>query len=102
MIPTISDIHTSVWATRGWTYQEALLARRRLYFTDRQVYFESGEQVESEFSTRAPVLTPSVPTRIHSQTDSAPFGDIYRCIEVYSRRQLSYPGDALNALLADR
>jgi hypothetical protein len=99
MIPTVSDIHTSVWATRGWTYQEALLARRRLYFTDRQVYFEADEMVKSEFSTRAPVLTPSVHARIHSQAETALFGDIYRCIEAYSRRQLSYPADALNALV---
>jgi Heterokaryon incompatibility protein (HET) len=32
-------IRNSCWATRGWTYQEALLSRRRLVFTDHQVYF---------------------------------------------------------------
>jgi hypothetical protein len=34
------DIHTSKWATRGWTYQEAVLSSRRLVFTPQQVYFE--------------------------------------------------------------
>ena len=28
------------WLTRGWTYQEAVLSRRRLVFTLNQVYFE--------------------------------------------------------------
>ncbi|KAH6666539.1 heterokaryon incompatibility protein-domain-containing protein, partial [Plectosphaerella plurivora] len=33
-------IRSSVWDTRGWTYQEAVLSRRRLVFTDQQVYYE--------------------------------------------------------------
>lgn len=33
-------IHTSKWASRGWTYQEAALSTRRLVFTHEQVYFE--------------------------------------------------------------
>ncbi|PHH63626.1 hypothetical protein CDD81_5607 [Ophiocordyceps australis] len=34
------SIQQSAWATRGWTYQEALLARRRLIFTCQQMYWE--------------------------------------------------------------
>lgn len=34
------DIQDSVWYTRGWTYQEGLLARRRLIFTGQQMYWE--------------------------------------------------------------
>ncbi|KAH7019581.1 heterokaryon incompatibility protein-domain-containing protein [Ilyonectria destructans] len=33
-------IRSSTWSTRGWTFQEAVLSRRRLAFTDEQVYFE--------------------------------------------------------------
>lgn len=33
-------IKSSHWSTRGWTFQEALLSRRRLVFTEDQVYFE--------------------------------------------------------------
>jgi hypothetical protein len=33
-------ILSSAWATRGWTYEEAFLSRRRLVFLDDQVYYE--------------------------------------------------------------
>ncbi|RSL95578.1 hypothetical protein CEP52_011984 [Fusarium oligoseptatum] len=33
-------IKNSAWYQRGWTYQEGLLARRRLIFTDQQMYWE--------------------------------------------------------------
>ncbi|PSN75074.1 HET-domain-containing protein, partial [Corynespora cassiicola Philippines] len=34
------SIRTSKWSTRGWTYQEAILSRRRLVFTENRLYFE--------------------------------------------------------------
>ncbi|KND92117.1 hypothetical protein TOPH_02903 [Tolypocladium ophioglossoides CBS 100239] len=34
------SIQASTWYTRGWTYQEGLLARRRLVFTAQQTYWE--------------------------------------------------------------
>lgn len=36
-------ITNSKWHTRGWTYQEGLLSRRRLVFTDQMVYFQCYE-----------------------------------------------------------
>ncbi|KAF7441178.1 hypothetical protein PC9H_001527 [Pleurotus ostreatus] len=43
-----SVLAQSVWGTRGWTYQEVMLSRRRLFFTDEQVYFECLREVFSE------------------------------------------------------
>ncbi|KFY31101.1 hypothetical protein V493_01386 [Pseudogymnoascus sp. VKM F-4281 (FW-2241)] len=40
MADPYDTIRTSTWYTRGWTFQEAILSRRRLAFTDDQMYFE--------------------------------------------------------------
>lgn len=99
MVPTVDDIASSIWSTRAWTYQEAFLATRRLYFTDRQLYFESSVCVESEFTTLAPVLNPSTGARMYSPIRSSQsLGNIFFLIETYSRRNMSFPGDVLNAL----
>ncbi|KAH5710306.1 hypothetical protein HBI82_128910 [Parastagonospora nodorum] len=99
MIPTVQDIHSSTWATRAWTYQEALLAQRRFFFTDRQVYFESSDMVESELTTLAPVVTRVLDPRIYSQVTSSTFPvDIYKCIQAYTHRKLSFQSDVLNAM----
>ncbi|KAL1633604.1 hypothetical protein SLS56_002752 [Neofusicoccum ribis] len=36
------------WASRGWTYQEAVLSRRRIAFADEVVYFECDGQASCE------------------------------------------------------
>lgn len=33
-------VESSKWASRGWTFQEALLSKRHLYFTEEQVFFK--------------------------------------------------------------
>ncbi len=42
------DIYQSTWRTRGWTYQEGVLARRRIVFTEGQVYWECASMVTWE------------------------------------------------------
>jgi len=41
VLPTLQQqVKTSIWASRSWTYQEALLSPRCLFFTAEQIYFE--------------------------------------------------------------
>jgi hypothetical protein len=42
------SIKSSKWYTRGWTLQESILARRRLVFTEEQVYFECNASYSQE------------------------------------------------------
>ncbi|KAF2089186.1 HET-domain-containing protein, partial [Saccharata proteae CBS 121410] len=41
-------VHTSVWSSRAWVYQEAIFSTRRLFFTPAQVYFECNTAHSSE------------------------------------------------------
>lgn len=41
-------VASSVWDTRGWTYQELLLSRRRIFLTPHHVHFECTEDIWSE------------------------------------------------------
>ena len=41
-------LESSRWSTRAWTYEEGLLSRRILYFTEDQVYFQCSCSVFCE------------------------------------------------------
>jgi hypothetical protein len=41
-------MNDSTYNTRGWTFQERLLSRRCLYFTETQLFFECQEHLYSE------------------------------------------------------
>jgi hypothetical protein len=116
------EIANSLWATRGWTYQEMLLSRRRLVFTDSQMVFQCCSE---EFSEALSVLNPhrlmphkSIPptlgleqlgsprmvlsrcdyTSVFPESGVDTFGyHIYDRIKGYTGRTLSHPGDILNA-----
>ncbi|KIW15980.1 hypothetical protein PV08_06030 [Exophiala spinifera] len=49
-----TEILNSKWNSRGWTYQEGLLSRRKLVFTATQVYFQCSAMHCLE-SIRAPL-----------------------------------------------
>lgn len=102
-------IRNSCWATRGWTYQEALLSRRRLVFTDHQVYLQCFVMHISE-SIDIPLAV------LHKRRQGREWGawnkpgafpiegvgssapEIWQRIAEYSARKLSYESDILNGI----
>ena len=111
LISTLPDprqvIKSSKWMTRGWTYQEALLSRRRLVFTDHQVYYECYGMHCYEVID-FPVLDLHIKSLQRFRRNHAgifPEGvgkhpwDMLARISEYSTRSFSYPSDALNGAL---
>lgn len=44
----LAIINASAWATRGWTYQEAVLSKHILYFSDVQAFHEDKHGIHTE------------------------------------------------------
>jgi hypothetical protein len=82
-------VQISTWRQRGWTFQEELFSRRRIYFTEEQMIFEccTGWICESVSRFR----------RSEIPGTHLPNYGIYHLIAEYCHRQLSYPHDILNA-----
>lgn len=85
------DIYQSTWWTRGWTYQEGVLARRRIVFTGRQAYWECGGMVAWE-AIHLPLESLHAKNKIGMPH--------YKAVNVFSGslRGVSYGGDHVGAL----
>ncbi|TGO71233.1 hypothetical protein BELL_0604g00010 [Botrytis elliptica] len=108
------EIDNSVWNTRGWTYQEALLSRRRLVFTETQCYFQcdaggirggkGGCRMESiddgRITERCSFESDRIPIVFRTRPDHyidrevSVFGSM---VSEYTKRQLSEDSDVLPA-----
>jgi hypothetical protein len=122
IISTMPNPHYTIpgskWATRGWTYQEAVLSRRRLVFTETQTYFECkamncSESVLPNFDLahtkdkrkalrfmHSGIFTGAASFRPQDEAD----GDVVANaqsylghIQQYSRRDLSFDTDSFKA-----
>lgn len=98
LVPSNEDISSGIWSSRGWTYQEALLATRRLYFTDRQLYYEDSSSLESELTSFCS-KPPKAYWRFTPETIYTLPSDVYGCIQDYTTRSFSFRSDVLNAIL---
>ena len=102
------EITASKWNSRGWTYQEALLSRRKLVFTPSHVYFQCAA-MHCQESLQVPLrqlhtnnlqefrFNVALPKAFPSRGLGRSPWDIFDRISEYSRRSLSYNGDALRA-----
>ncbi|ORY17831.1 heterokaryon incompatibility protein-domain-containing protein [Clohesyomyces aquaticus] len=112
-----ASLQSSTWATRGWTYQEAYLSKRRLIFTDHRALFVCNETIFVEPMNGFPFgslkhIERLIPRPTLSKSwDSTPavwatgtrasseLSHVSNCVAEYSKRQLSFESDAFNAIL---
>ncbi|KAH0430624.1 hypothetical protein CcaCcLH18_07659 [Colletotrichum camelliae] len=108
----------SAWYTRGWTFQEGILSRRRLVFTDEQVYYECDsmhcyesiigdlQSLHEEDKTRFKEILKGGLFGRGSDLDGfsqSSWGPqryeslLHKLIEQYTERVLTYDSDSLNA-----
>ncbi|EXA34954.1 hypothetical protein FOVG_13739 [Fusarium oxysporum f. sp. pisi HDV247] len=111
-----TEIESSVWFNRGWTFQEAAFSKRIFFFTTSQTFFlcretmycqESVWEVPDGDSMAAWANTKTIEAgRIkdlmifRNSNGSYPEGGYYRSAEEYTKRTLCYPQDILHAWAA--
>ncbi|KAK3364566.1 hypothetical protein B0T25DRAFT_628194 [Lasiosphaeria hispida] len=95
-------IQSSTHSTHGWTLQETLLPRRCLYITEEQCFFRCNRSLCSDGWDKVPDPSFELDTALQlhyapGPVDGAFFS--YRfLVEMYSRRNLSFDADILNAI----
>ena len=106
-------IGSSRWATRAWTYQEAALSKRRLIFTEEQVFYEckamsccedrvvpldllNYKDFEDGFRSRVHQGYFEAPNNMY-YTKRETLSKFQNEVERYTARELSYESDSLNA-----
>ncbi|RDW75474.1 hypothetical protein BP6252_06616 [Coleophoma cylindrospora] len=98
-----TGISTSVWNTRAWTFQERLLSRRCLIFTEGRVFFQCRSATmsedlvaESHGAGWSLDLAKALPQVLH-ELDRRPIRVYMNCMSRYSARKLTQQKDILAA-----
>lgn len=107
-------IASSVWNERGWTYQEVMLSRRRIFFTAHQVHFERRKDVWNEDVVTEPmnltwdahplkghgagqfISTGAMPCRNREED----LTDYMEIVKEYTQRKLTVESDIVDAITA--
>lgn len=99
VVREIDDDPLSIWNGRGWTYQEAALSNRRLYFTNTRAFFECERSIchEDKFNF-GEVRDERLSTRLTIPEDGSRFRSFVRHLENYTPRRLTYRSDTYKAL----
>ncbi|EGN96376.1 hypothetical protein SERLA73DRAFT_39921, partial [Serpula lacrymans var. lacrymans S7.3] len=114
-LPMLRETLTrTAWDTRGWTFQEVMLSRRRLFFTDQQIYFECGQDVwcEDVVAERKRQPRSYQPLRYNgvggltflrtppSWAKNEYLSSYASAVGLYTQRQLTMESDIVNAITA--
>ncbi|KAG8166133.1 hypothetical protein KVR01_004685 [Diaporthe batatas] len=106
----VNQIVNSKWASRAWTFQEAILSHRRLVFTEDQLYFEcdsmhcyeslsvSFEMLYATHSRHSDEHNNFIKPKLFGfGHHTAGILTYVHCAEEYTRRSLTFDEDSLNA-----
>ncbi|KAF4539076.1 Heterokaryon incompatibility protein [Lasiodiplodia theobromae] len=91
-------LRRSKWGSRGWTYQEAILAKKKLYFTPSEVWFvcQDGGHREDQYGTEERLKPGS--TELHSTLRlGSGFGSYVSLASQYASRAFTNQSDIYNA-----
>lgn len=98
-----TGINSSVWNTRAWTFQERLLSKRCLIFTEGRVFFQCRSATmsedlvsESRGAGWSLDLAKALPQILH-ELKRRPIKVYMNCMSRYSERKLTQPKDILAA-----
>jgi hypothetical protein len=101
-------VEESLWSKRGWTYQEAILSRRRLVFTRHQIYFQcNGMHCCESILKPLDLLHVKSKQRMKAWNGDGPFSagglgkyhwELLDRIAEFTGRRLTYESDILNAM----
>ena len=96
----VEEIDMSAWDTRAWTFQEAILSSRVLFFTNYEVSLLCSEAECFEHLTHPTKVVDFVGERRFRYLTAlnAPSG-VATLISIYSQRKMTLSSDALNAVL---
>jgi hypothetical protein len=107
----VSRLTESLWSSRGWTFQEGCLSRRRLIFTDEQAIFSCYEMCcqesldSSEWEETNVECTDNLPNGlayimpdIWERETRSSRGLLQTLLEQYTMRRHSYDSDTINAV----
>lgn len=86
----------SIWASRGWTYQEGVLARRKLLFTPTEVWFDCSHGIQREIGDPWSTLRPISLFRPGKHNEV--FTEFMRHMQMYCRRNLTNQSDVYSAI----
>ncbi|KAL2062307.1 hypothetical protein VTL71DRAFT_6573 [Oculimacula yallundae] len=103
-------LETSKWESRAWTFQERLLSKRCIYFSKDWAYFQCNKGILNEVEIEESVQGPPSRTlenplndlrHLRHQNANEGFQAVtnayMQLVGKYTVRELSFPGDILNA-----
>ncbi|APA13169.1 hypothetical protein SS1G_14072 [Sclerotinia sclerotiorum 1980 UF-70] len=98
-------VDTSIYNSRGWTYQEEQFSSRMIVFINDQIYFRCTSAVCSEVvvsdtgkNQDQELKQPDTIRRLIGRKNTSLSVLYFRAVETYTARNLTYPSDIINAL----